>query len=419
MRARFNVVVVWLCLGCAGARVSPAIDAGETPAPDVARTDVAHDVATRLDVRDDAPTDDAAIDASATDGSGADVATRTVLRVRHGLGMRPIALRGDAPGLLTWTRGVSLRRIDDTLSEWSSDAVRAPFAWKPLADDTTWSLGPNFTARPGETTEVWARFTREAGVAQRWRADFRSVALANVRGVWVYLPPSYEEHPTRRYPVVYMHDGQNLFEPGAAFGGQAWEADDAMNLGASDGSMREAIVVGVENTQARIDEYTPSADPEVMRGGRAAQYLTLLVDELMPEVNRAFRTLTGPAHTALVGSSLGGLVSLWIGLRRADVFGAVGAMSPSTWWDGRMILREVAAARGTRMLRVWVDSGDSGPSRDGVDDTRMLADALRTAGYREGESLRYVVQPGASHNEAAWRSRLPDALRFLLGPRAF
>jgi predicted alpha/beta superfamily hydrolase len=156
-----------------------------------------------------------------------------------------------------------------------------------------------------------------------------------------------------------------------------------------------------------------------MQGGRAAQYLTLLVDELMPEVNRSFRTLTGPAHTALVGSSLGGLVSLWIGLRRADVFGAVGAMSPSTWWDGRMILREVPAARGARMLRVWVDSGDSGPSRDGVDDTRRLADALRAAGYRDGESLRHVVQPGAAHNEAAWRSRLPEALRFLLGPREF
>ncbi len=424
MRARTGIIVGLLWAGCAGSRVEPAVDAGDRPPHDAPTVDDTP----RMDVVPVAPRD-AAVDALTADAPGVDAVTAdapavevgapTVLRVRHGLGMRALSLRGDAPGLLTWTRGVALRRVSDEVSEWSSDAVRAPFAWKPLGDDMTWSLGPNFTARPGETTEVWARFGRENGVARRWRGDLRSAALGNVRGVWVYLPPSYDEHPTRRYPVVYMHDGQNLFEPGASFGGQAWEADDAMNLGASDGTVREAIVVGVENTSARIDEYTPSADPEVMRGGRAAQYLTLLVDELMPEVNRSFRTLTGPAHTALVGSSLGGLVSLWIGLRRADVFGAVGAMSPSTWWDGRMILREVPAARGARMLRVWVDSGDSGPSRDGVDDTRMLADALRAAGYRDGESLRYTVQPGAAHNEAAWRSRLPNALRFLLGPRSF
>jgi predicted alpha/beta superfamily hydrolase len=405
MRVRCGIIAGLVWAGCAGSRAEPGFDAGDPSAGDA--------IALREDVAVVAVTD------AVTDVPGVDAGARTVLRVRHGLGMRALSLRGDAPGLLTWTRGVALRRVSDEVSEWSSDAVRAPFAWKPLGDDTAWSLGPNFAARPGETTEVWARFGRENGVARRWRGDFRSVALANVRGVWVYLPPSYDEHATRRYPVVYMHDGQNLFEPGAAFGGQAWEVDDAMNLGAGDGSMREAIVVGVENTAARIDEYTPSADPEVMQGGRAAQYLTLLVDELMPEVNRSFRTLTGPAHTALVGSSLGGLVSLWIGLRRADVFGAVGAMSPSTWWDGRMILREVPAARGARMLRVWVDSGDSGPSRDGVDDTRRLADALRAAGYRDGESLRHVVQPGAAHNEAAWRSRLPEALRFLLGPREF
>lgn len=397
------VAFVFALYGCSGTSAAPdaavAYDAGY---PD-------------LTTVHDAPTLD--VVANPRDVTGPDAA-RTVLRVRYPAG-RAMSLRGDAPGALSWTRGVTFRAASDGVMEWSATDIRAPFEWKPLLDDAVWSLGPNYRARPGETTEVWARFTTANGAAQRWRASFRSQILGNTRGIWIYLPPSYEENPTRRFPVAYLHDGQNLFDPRASFGGVAWEADDAMNLGAADATIREAIVVGVENTSARIDEYTPSVDAEVMAGGRAGAYLQMLVDELKPEIDREFRTLTGPEHTALLGSSLGGLVSIWIGLRRADVFGAVGAMSPSTWWDGRMILREVAAvgSDATRMRRVWVDSGDSGPSRDGVDDTRALADALRGAGYRDGETLRYTVQAGASHDERAWRARLPDALRFLLGPR--
>ncbi|MEZ4391212.1 MAG: alpha/beta hydrolase-fold protein [Polyangiales bacterium] len=400
------ILIALALYGCVAGSPTPdapsAFDAGFT------------DLARAVDAPTQRPQD---VTASPGDARGPD-APRTVLRVRYP-GGRAMSVRGDAPGALSWTRGVALREAGDGVMEWSSTDVRAPFEWKPLLDDAAWSLGPNYRARPGETTEVWARFTTENGAAQRWRASFSSQILGNSRGIWIYLPPSYAENPARRFPVAYLHDGQNLFDPRASFGGVAWEADDAMNLGAADGTIREAIVVGVENTSARIDEYTPTADAQIMAGGRAGAYLQMLVDELKPEIDREFRTLTGPEHTALLGSSLGGLVSVWIGLRRADVFGAVGAMSPSTWWDGRMILRDVATPRpgATRMRRVWVDSGDSGPSRDGVDDTRALAEALRAAGYRDGETLRYSVQAGASHDERAWRARLPDALRFLLGPR--
>lgn len=383
-----------------------------------------HDAAASVDSAE--PVDAPHVEGPAPDAPSFDAASRalrdadplTVLRVRYP-GRPAMSLRGDAPGALTWTRGVELRAVSDEVMEWTVAGVRAPFEWKPLLNDTAWSLGPNYRATPGVTTEVWARFQTVNGAARRWSGSFRSTLLGNTRGVWIYLPPSYEENPSRRFPVAYMHDGQNLFDPAASFGGAAWEADDAMNLGASDGTIREAIVVGVENTAARVDEYTPSVDPELMRGGRAALYLRMLTDELKPLVDREFRTLDGPENTALLGSSLGGLASLWIGLQRAEVFGSIGALSPSTWWDGRMILREVALARpaAARMRRIWVDSGDSGPSRDGVDDTRALAESLRAAGYRDGESLRYSVQAGAAHDERAWRSRLPDALRFLLGPR--
>lgn len=404
-------------LGCAERPVTAPVDAGR-PQDQATALVVPDATMDAVGVAPDAVTEP--LDTGGADGApdGANDAGRpTVLRVRYPLRDRRITLRGDAVGVLNWTRGIAFRRVDDELVEWSSGSVSAPFEWKPLLDDAIWSQGPNFRARPGETSEVWARFLTQVGVARRRSGTVRSEVLANERGLWIYLPPSYSEQPSRRFPVVYMHDGQNLFDPAAAFGGVAWEADNAMNAGAADGTIREAIVVGVENTAARIDEYTPSVDRGLMRGGRAPQYLTFFVDELMPLVNRELRTLTGPENTAIVGSSLGGLVSVWIGLRRADVFGAVGALSPSTWWDQRMILDEVARASGPRARRIWVDSGDSGPSRDGLEDTRALAQALQTAGYREGEALRYVVQPGAMHNEAAWRSRLPDVLRFLLGPR--
>ena len=176
---------------------------------------------------------------------------------------------------------------------------------------------------------------------------------------------------------------------------------------------------GVGNTAARSDKYTPTMDAALMAGGRADLYLRFLVDELKPVIDRTFRTLPDAENTAIVGSSLGGLVSLYAGARRPDVFGLVGALSPSTWWDGRMILRGVAtlAGRSPRPLRIYVDSGDSGPSSDGVADTRVLAETLRTAGYTEGSTLQFIVQPGATHTERFWAMRLPVAFGLLLGPR--
>jgi predicted alpha/beta superfamily hydrolase len=179
-------------------------------------------------------------------------------------------------------------------------------------------------------------------------------------------------------------------------------------------------VVGVENTPARMDEYTPTRDATRMAGGRGAQYLRFLVEELKPLIDASFRTLPGREHTALAGSSLGGLITAYAGVHRAEVFGLLGIFSPSTWWDDRMILREVMglAARPVRPLRVYIDSGDSGPSADDRANTEQHAAAWRALGYRDGETLRYVVEAGGQHNEAAWARRFPGAMRFLLGPRS-
>ena len=181
--------------------------------------------------------------------------------------------------------------------------------------------------------------------------------------------------------------------------------------------MREAILVGVENTAARIDEYTPTLDTSVGQGGNGDLYLRMLIEELKPKVDAELRTLPGPADTVIIGSSLGGLISSYAGVHHGGVFGCIGAMSPSTWWDNRYILTVVPQTSAPRPLRVYVDSGDSGPSNDDVTNTADLAAAYRALGYADGSTLKYVVQAGATHTESAWASRLPGAFEFLLGPR--
>ena len=355
------------------------------------------------------------------DGAAGDVPRplATTIRVHYPAAGHTLALRGDGGGL-SWDAGTPLSAgADDTWTLTLSGLDGgAPVAFKPLLDDATWSRGPNYTVAPGATVDVYPHFTTIHGAVVKLIASFHSTALGNDRTIWAYLPPSYDENPRARFPVVYMHDGQNLFDPALAYGGNEWKVDETLDAAAEDGSIREAIVIGVENTSQRIYEYTPTPDPDYPEGGGADHYLTLLVDELKPVVDAMLRTRPDRADTAIVGSSLGGLVSAWAGVRRPDVFGLVGAMSPSTWWNHDALVADVRGMPpAMRPARVYVDSGDSGDSNDDVADTNLLAAAYHDLGYLDGETLLHVVQAGGQHNEIYWAERLPGALQFLLGPR--
>ncbi len=361
-----------------------------------------------------------AVDAGAVDSGvvivDAGIVVTTTLVVKYPTTSHTLSVRGSAPPL-NWNSGVAMTKVDAETWSLTLTTLTQDVEWKPLLDDTTWSKGPNWTAKKGERTEIAPRFLRDTGTwSLRW-PTFTSTVLGNTRGVYVYLPPTYLENAAARMPVVYMHDGQNLFDPAAAFGGVTWRVPETMDAAANDGRFREAIVVGPENAgAARIDEYTPSADP-MYGGGKGDLYLRFLFEELKPRVDSELRTRAGRDDTIFIGSSLGGLISSYAGVRRADAVGHLGAMSPSVWWDGRVLLSLIAASPTSRPLRVYVDSGDSGPSNDGVVDTRELVGAYRALGYVDGVTLRYVEQVGATHTEAAWASRLPGALEFLLGPR--
>jgi len=341
----------------------------------------------------------------------------TTIRVHYAGKPGTLSLRGStAP--LSWEKGLAFTQKGAGLWEWSSTEVKVDTEYKPMLGDT-WSRGPNYKVKPGATLDVYPRFFESHGSVEKKYPSFVSTKLPSTRGLWVYLPPTYIENTESRFPVLYMHDGQNLFTPGAAFGGNEWKVDETMDAAAEDGTIRETIVVGVENTANRIEELTPTVDPGRGEGGKADQYLSMLVTEIKPLIDKDLRTVPAREQTAIMGSSLGGLVSAYAGVKHADVFGLVGEMSPSTWWDGTMILGQVStmASKPVRPLKVYVDSGDQGASQDDMANTKLLAARYRTVGYADGKDLLYVMQAGASHNEVWWADRLPAALRFLLGPR--
>ena len=242
--------------------------------------------------------------------------------------------------------------------------------------------------------------------------QFRSRFLRNQRDLIVYVPPGYDEQPQRRFPVLYLHDGQNLFDRATAFGGQDWNVHGAADYLIQSGAIEPLIIVGIYNTgKSRIYEYTPTKVPK-LGGGRADRYVKFLIQEVMPFVNQQYRALPEPSQIGIGGSSLGGLVSLYIGLKYPQTFGKIAALSPSVWWNQRVILRLAAASDPHPRPRIWLDIG----TREGpkiVPDVEQFRDLLLKKGWREGQDLHYERVEGAEHNEAAWSQRVGPFLQFL------
>jgi pullulanase len=246
------------------------------------------------------------------------------------------------------------------------------------------------------------------------------------RRVWVYLPPGYADDPSRRYPVLYMHDGQNLFDVRTSFAGE-WRIDEACETLIGSGEIAPLIVVGVDNGgAARLTEYTPWPAPGY-GGGGADSYLAALRDVLKPEIDRRYRTLTGPNHTFMSGSSLGGLLSAYAGWSDPGTWGRVAALSPSYWWDSRHIVPWAAARPRPALARFYQDMGtiESGSitdtDGDGIDDyledLRAFRAMAQAQGFEEGLDLLHVEASGHTHSETYWALRAPGMLRFLVGPQ--
>ena len=248
----------------------------------------------------------------------------------------------------------------------------------------------------------------------RLHARFPSRYLSTPRDIVVYLPPDYDGHTP--CSVLYLQDGQNLFDPATAFAGQDWRADVTADHLIRTAVIEPLLIVGVYNTGVRrISEYTPTKDSGRRKGGKGDRYAKMMARELKPFIDQQYRTRRGPAHHGVGGSSLGGLVSLETGLLYPAVFGRLAILSPSVWWDNRSILEMVRAYKSAARPRLWLDAGteEGDAPRRVIDDLRLLRDALVEKGWREGSDLRFCEVAGAGHNESAWGARFGDVLRYL------
>lgn len=254
--------------------------------------------------------------------------------------------------------------------------------------------------------------------------NIQSPQLGNQRHLLVYLPPSYKNESKRHYPVLYMQDGQNLFDNATSFAGE-WGVDEAMeNLAHQEGL--EAIVVGIPNSgRNRLAEYSPFPDSQ-LGGGLGDKYLSFVAHTVKPLIDRDFRTLPDRSNCGIMGSSMGGLISLYAFFHCPDLFGFVGVMSPSLWFGhGRIFtyVRDAAYHPGKIYLDVGTrEHGDdwSGKlthrtrSRQSYAQVRHMKRLLVSKGYRPIHDLLHIEEKWANHNEAAWRRRLPKALHFFI-----
>jgi predicted alpha/beta superfamily hydrolase len=350
-------------------------------------------------------------------------------------------IRGDFPQL-SWTKGVEMQAagVDQWTVQLSMKASQSTLAqFKILAGDSAWEVGANRVANltalldPYNATaasiQVFPWFGSQSGSYDVSQVAVFSPQLQNFRPVIVYTPPSYNENPYKKYDVLVMHDGQNLFNASTSSFGTAWNCQSTLDRLVVQGDMREVIVVGPYNTANRTYEYTYSADPTVHDGGGGDAYLDFLESSVYPWVQSTYRvrplvpgTGAGSSRWAMLGSSLGGLLSCYAGWTRPNVYDRVGCMSSSFWWNSEDFNNTVLehpppAGPAHPDVVFYLDSGNAGPDNDDVVQTHTVFEHLTSAGYALNSTLYYYTQPGGQHSERYWGERFNIPMQDLFPPQ--
>ncbi len=276
------------------------------------------------------------------------------------------------------------------------------------------------------TVQAWAAATsrpaKEPSLTGdiRFHHEFKSEHLGNERTLAVYSPPGYESDKEQRYPVLYMHDGQNIFDAATSFLGIEWQADETAERLIKAGRVRPLIIVGIYNNAERVGEYTPWRD-EKRGGGKGDLYAKFLVEEVKPFIDKKYRTLPDRKHTAAAGSSLGGLISLHICARHPETFSMCGAISPALMWSDSRMLKDARERRDwMRETRFWVDMGSKEDRQiaefsRAIASTRELVAIFDRAGLVPGrDNYNWEVVDG-EHNEAHWAARFDKMLLYFFG----
>ncbi|MFL6656822.1 MAG: alpha/beta hydrolase [Massilia sp.] len=332
---------------------------------------------------------------------GAAGAQATTVRIHYDAGKDTINVRGDK-GPLSWDKGAAATLAADKVWTYSWPDSLGDVQMKPTLGADKVSSGGVYKLAAGSTADIYPFFGAPFGKLTII-PDFASPQLNNSRKLRIYLPASYEENKAKRYPVLYMHDGQNLFDAKTAAYGVEWGIDETVNRLVATGVMDEIIVVGIDNTPDRIPEYTPCCDPK-HGGGKLPSYQAFIVDTVKPYVDSHLRTLPGKENTAIMGSSLGGIASFVIATHKSDVFSKAGGISSSFWWNNKMLVTHLPAKVPVKFYL------DAGTQDDGLEETTLMRDVMLANGYRAGVDLMFYAAQGGIHNEKSWAARVDKPL---------
>jgi len=350
--------------------------------------------------------------------------TEFVVRVPDPHSPEGMFITGDSSELGRWhPRGVMMHAVGHGIFSALVDTsptspVRFNFTrghWRAVerAADGGELFPRKMIAEPGSRLEFsvagWGR------QSIHYHPHFYSYRSRRERSLNVYLPPGYELEPHRRYPVVYMHDGQNLFDAHTAFAHNPWRCDEIAEQVIRSGECEPVLIVGIANSTDRIREYGPRSGSDDLSG----DYARTLVDEVKPFIDAHYRTKPGAEHTAVGGASMGGLISLYLSKWYPGVFGMCIAMSPSVWWERESFIGTMRESpEWLNTCRVWLDiGGREGGSYEGMtatlERTRRLGALMRSAMPQRAGNFRYVEDPDGRHNESDWGRRFADALRWM------
>lgn len=375
------------------------------------------------------------------------VSIRIEVELPEGTPASPIFLAGNLPEAGNWEAdGLELKRLDSTTAAISLKIPRdANFefkftlgSWESVEKDSDhhdipnrrWSVPENSSRADKHTilcrVESWSDGRESIPHSLtgdiRFHDSFPSKFLKNRRTIAVYLPPGYDTSK-KKYPVFYVHDGQNIFDNATSFIGVEWGIDERCEELISEGRIPPMIVVGVYNTSDRVGEYTPSIDNAAADGktpgdgGRGELYARFLIDEVKPFIDRTYRTIPGREHTSVMGSSLGGLISLYLVWEYSNVFSKAGVISPALWWAEMDLVKKIQKSKKLpkKPFKIWMDVG----TLEGDDPTqyirgfRALTDVFKKKGLERDKDFRALEFDGADHSERAWAARTGMILKYL------
>ena len=362
--------------------------------------------------------DAASASATTTPSTGAD---HTVLRAIYPQSRGKLRLRGGSAGL-AWLEDKAPDHVDGDVSTFHLSVPDfGPVQVKLVRDDGAWMVGRNAVIGRGDVITLRPAFDRRTGDL----SANRMLTLPDGSGLCfrVRLPPSYSEQEGQRYPVLYTQDGQSVWSDGTdPFG--TWGLDHVLDELWDVGALDEIIVVSIDTGLERLDKLGPVPDPH-HGGGRGGDHLAAIVSELKPLIDVEYRTLASRQNTVLLGSSMGGLFSLWAAWTRPDIFGGAICLSPSLWWGERFMLGLVSGGTcPAPRPNLYLDSGaaasgfeEDASTRDGVHNTRAMYRALREHCYAMGDDLYLLSWTGHHHDSRSWATRVSTPLQ-LFFPRS-